>query len=157
MASVLAATMFVGIEMETDELPAGIVANAGGMAEGESLLKSTTAPPAGACPLSIAIAPTWAPPLTVGAFIVMDLSDGGKTLNWTLACPELSVAVRVTGVDEVTCPACIWNCIHAVLAGMFTEAGTGAAAGFELVRLMTAPPAGAAALSCTCTHVVSPL
>jgi len=38
----------VGIEIETDELPAGIVASAGVMAEGESLLKSTTAPPAGA-------------------------------------------------------------------------------------------------------------
>ena len=35
-------------EIETDELPAGIVAKAGGMAEGESLEKSTTAPPAGA-------------------------------------------------------------------------------------------------------------
>lgn len=87
----------------------------------------------------------------------MVLSDGGNTLNCTIAWPELSVAVRVTGIGEVTCPVCIWNCIHAVLPGMFTEAGTGAAAGFELVRLMTAPPAGAAALSCTCTQVVSPL
>ena len=87
----------------------------------------------------------------------MDLSDGGRTLNCTLAWPELSVAVRVTGVDEVTWPACIWNCIHAVLPGMLTEAGTGAAAGLELVRLMTAPPAGAAALSCICTQVVLPL
>lgn len=81
MASVFADTMFVGIEMETDELPAGIVASAGGIAKDESLLKSTTAPPAGAWPLSIAIAPICAPPLMVGAFIVMDLSDGGKTLN----------------------------------------------------------------------------
>ncbi len=134
-----------------------MVANAGGIAEGESLLKSTTAPPAGAWPLSIAIAPTCAPPLMVPAFIVIDLSDGGSTLNCTLACPELSVAVRVTGVDDVTCPAWIWNCIHAVLPGMFTEVGTGAAAGFELVRLITAPAAGAAPLSCNCTHVVLPL
>ena len=105
LASVFAETRFVGIEIETDEVPVGIVANAGGIAEGESLLKSTTAPPAGAWPLSIAIAPTCAPPLMVPAFIVIDLSDGGSTLNCTLACPELSVAVRVTGVDEVTCPA----------------------------------------------------
>ena len=81
LASVFAATIFVGIEMETDELPAGTVASAGGMAEGESLLKSTTAPPAGAWPLSIAIAPTCAPPLMVGAFIVMDLSDGGSNVE----------------------------------------------------------------------------
>ena len=93
----------------------------------------------------------------VGAFIEMDLSDGGNTLNCTLACPELSVAVRVTGDGEVTCPTCIWNCIHAVLPGMLTEAGTGAAAGLELVRLITAPAAGAAPLSCNCTHVVLPL
>src|SRR6476469_1245545 len=134
-----------------------MVASAGGMAEGESLDISTTAPPAGAWPLSITIAPPCAPPLMVAGVSVMDLSDGGNTLNCTLAWPELSVAVTVTGVAEVTCPVCIWNCIHAVLPGMLTEAGTGAAAGFELVRLMTAPPAGAAALSCICTHVVSPL
>lgn len=48
LASVFADTWFVAIEIDTDELPAGIVANAGGMAEGESLEKSTTAPPAGA-------------------------------------------------------------------------------------------------------------
>ena len=48
LARVFADTGFVGIEIETDELPAGTVASAGGMAEGESLLKSTTAPPAGA-------------------------------------------------------------------------------------------------------------
>ena len=104
-ASVFAETGFVGIETETDELPAGMVASAGGIAEGESLLKSTTAPPAGAWPLSITIAPVCAPPLMVPALIMMDLSEGGSTLNCTLACPELSVAVRVTGVDEVTCPA----------------------------------------------------
>ena len=127
------------------------------MAEGESLERSTTAPPAGAWPLSITIAPPCAPPLMVAGVSVIDFIDGGKTLNCAVACPELSVAVRVTGVAEVTCPVCIWNCIHAVLPSMLTEAGTGAAAGFELLRFMTAPAAGAAALSCTCTQVVSPL
>src|SRR2546428_13705928 len=38
-----------------------------------------------------------------------------------------------------------------------TVAGTGAAAGFELVRVIVAPPAGAAAVSCTATQVESPL
>ena len=157
LARVFAETGFVGIETETDASPAGIVAMAGGIAEGESLEKSTTAPPAGARPLSITIAPACAPPLMLWGVSVMVLSDGGKTLNCTLACPELSVAVRVTGVVEVTCPAWIWNCIHAVLPGMLTEAGTGAAAGLELVRLITAPAAGAAPLSWICTHVVLPL
>ena len=36
-------------------------------------------------------------------------------------------------------------------------AGTGAAAGFELVRVIAAPPAGAAAVSWTATQVESPL
>jgi hypothetical protein len=82
-----------------------MVASAGGMAEGESLEKSTTAPPAGAWPLSIAMAPPCAPPLMLAGVRVIALSDGGFTLNCTVAWPELSVAVRVTGVVEVTCPA----------------------------------------------------
>ncbi len=133
------------------------MASAGGIAEAESLLKSTTAPPAGAWPLSITIAPLRAPPLIVDGVSTMELREGGSTLNWRLAWPELSVAVSVTGVGEVTWPACIWNCIHAVLPGMLTDAGTGAARGLELVRLMTAPPAGAALVSCICTQVVLPL
>src|SRR5436309_2246227 len=148
VASVFAATGLVGNPIETDELPAGTVARAGGIADGESLVRSTTAPPAGAWPLSITIAPARAPPLIVDGVSTMELRDGGSTLNWMLACPELSIAVRVTGVGEVTWPACIWNCIHAVLPGMLTDAGTGAARGLELVRLMTAPPAGAALVSC---------
>jgi len=65
--------------------------------------------------------------------------------------------VIVTGVCVVTCPAFIWNCIHAVLAGMVTVAGTGAALGSELLRLMTAPLEGAAVLSWICTNVELPL
>ena len=107
--------------------------------------------------MSITIAPACAPPLMVAGVSTTELREGGRTLNCTLACPELSVAVRVTGVDEVTWPACIWNCIHAVLPGMLTDAGTGAARGLELVRLMTEPPAGAALVSCICTQVVLPL
>jgi hypothetical protein len=44
-----------------------------------------------------------------------------------------------------------------VLPGIVIVAGTGAAAGFELVRLIVAPLAGTPALSCTATQVVSPL
>ena len=157
LARVFAATMFVGIPTETDAFPAGTVARAGGIADAESLERSTTAPPAGAWPLSITIAPAVAPPLMVEGESVIDLSDGGSTLNCTVADPELSVAVSVTGVADVTWPACIWNCIHAVLPGMVIVAGTATAAGFELERLIIEPDAGAAPLSCTCTHVVLPL
>src|SRR6185369_10183804 len=63
----------------------------------------------------------------------------------------------VTGVAAVTCPACTWKCIHAVLAGMVTVAGTGSTPRFELLRLIVAPPGGTAAVNCTATQVVSPL
>ena len=62
----------------------------------------------------------------------------------------------VTGVETVTWPACNWNCSQAVFGGMVTVAGTGAAAGFELVMLMVAPLAPTAALNCTWTKVVLP-
>src|SRR6185295_5771933 len=48
------------------------------------------------------------------------------------------------------------NCVHARFAGIVTVAGTGAAVGFELVRLITVSPAGAPD-SCSCTQVESPL
>src|SRR5580765_8623171 len=106
LASVLAATWFVGTVTVTDELPAAMVASAGGIAEAESLVRLTTAPPAGAWPLSITMAPAPAPPLMVPGVRMMPFSDGGSTLTCTLADPELSDAVIVTGVGEVTCPAC---------------------------------------------------
>ena len=67
------------------------------------------------------------------------------------------LAVIVAGVGDATCPACIWNCSHPVLAGIMTVAGTGAADWFELDRLIVAPAGPTAAVSCTATHVVSPL
>src|SRR5947209_7491086 len=137
-------------------LPAGIVIEAGTCAAGESLLRLITAPPAGAWPFSITIEPLCAPPLIELVLTVYDLIEGGSTFTWADADPEFSVAVIVTGVEAVTCPACIWNCVQPMFAGMFTVAGTGRAFGLELVRFTTAPPAGAP-LSCSCTNVVSPL
>ena len=98
-----------------------------------------------------------APPLIVAGEIVSDFNEGGCKVNCADAEPELSVAVSVTGVGAVTCPACTWNCIQAVLAGIVIVAGTGNAPGLELLRLIVAPPAGTAAVSCTATDVVSPL
>jgi hypothetical protein len=89
--------------------------------------------------------------------IVSDFKDGGCNVNCADAEPELSVAVIVTGAGAVTCPACNWNCIQAVLPGIVIVAGTGTAPGFELLRLIVAPPGGTAAVNCTATGVVSPL
>src|SRR5579884_1423522 len=87
----------------------------------------------------------------------MDLSEGGRTVTCRVVLPEFSVAVIVTGVEIVTWPACIWNCIKAVLPCMFTVAGSESALGSELVRLMTEPLAGAAPESCICNNEVLPL
>jgi hypothetical protein len=157
LAGVFAATLLVGIATETVELPVAIVASVGGIAEGELLVRSTTAPPAGAWPFSAMSALACAPPLIVLGESEIDFTDGGNTLICAFAEPELSVAVKVTGVGEVTWPICVWNCIHAVLPGMFTVAGRGNAVRSELVRLMTVPFAGAAPLSCICTNTVLPL
>src|SRR5258708_4648675 len=49
------------------------------------------------------------------------------------------------------------NCVQAVLPGIVSVAGTGAALGLELVSATVAPAAGTAAVSCTATQVPSPL
>src|SRR2546425_11506432 len=102
------------------------------------------------------MAPACAPPLMVLGEIESDFSDGGSTLNEADADPELSVAVSVAGVGEVTCPACMKNCVQAVLPGIVIVDGAGAAVGFELVSVMVAPLDGTAAVSCTATAVESP-
>ena len=69
-------------------------------------------------------------------------------MNWSVVETPLSVAVIVTGVGTVTCPSGIWKSVQAK-PGIVIVAGTGATAGFELVRVTVAPPAGTAAVSCS--------
>lgn len=152
-----AVTALDGIGNEAEKLPASTSTDGGGLTDDELLVRVTTAPPAGACPLSITIPCGCAPPLMVPGEIVSDFNEGGCKVNCAEAEPEFSVAVSVTGVAVVTCPACTWNCIQAVLPGIVIVAGTGTTPGFELLRLMVAPPAGTAAVNCTATHVISPL
>ena len=152
-----AVTPLVGIGNDAEKLPGATVTDAGGLTDGELLERLTTAPPAGACPLSITMPCGCAPPLMVEGEIVSDFNEGGCTVNCAEAEAELSAAVRVTGVGAFTCPACTWNCVQAVLPGIAIVAGTGTAPGFELLKLIVAPPAGTAAVSCTATQVVSPL
>ncbi len=154
---VFVVTAFVWIGNETEKLPGATNADEGGLTADELLERLTKAPLAGAWPFSITIAPACAPPLMVLGEIESDFSDGGSTLNEADADAVLSVAVSVTGVGEVTCPACMKNCVQAVLPGIVIVDGTGAAVGFELVSVMVAPLAGTAAVSCTATAVESPL
>src|ERR1041384_5493957 len=118
MAVVFAVTAFDGIANEAEKRPAATSTDAGGLTDGELLVRVTTAPPAGACPLSITIPCGCAPPLMVLGEIVNDFNEGGCTVNCAEAEPELIAAVIVTGVGWVTCSACTWNCIQAVLPGI---------------------------------------
>src|SRR5712691_1257984 len=156
VAVVFAVTLLVWSGNDTEKSPAFTNTVAGGVTAGELLESVTAAPPGGACPVSITIAPACAPPLMVLGVIDSDFSAVGWTVRSPEAEPPLSVAVIVTGVGEVTWPACITNCVHAMLAGMVIVAGTGAALGFELVRLMFVAVGGAPE-SCSWTQVESPL
>ena len=157
VTGVLAVTLLVATVNGAEKLPAGTITVDGTLAAGELLERLTTAPPGGAWPFSITIPPAGEPPLMLLGVIESDFSDGGCTMKWTEAVPELSVAVSVTGVGATTCPACIWNCVQPVLPGIVIVDGTGAALGFELVMPMRAPLAGTPAVSCNMTQVVSPL
>ena len=142
-----AVTALVGIGNEAEKLPASTITEEGGLTDGELLERLTKAPPAGACPLSMTIPCGSAPPLMVLGEMMSDFNEGGCKVNCAEAEPELNDAVSVTGVGCVTCPACTWNCIHAVLPGIVIVGGTGTALGFELLMLIEAPPAGTAAVS----------
>ena len=107
VAAVLCVTSFVGMPIETQQTPGGIVTVGDGLTAGDVLSRLTTAPLAGACPLSERIAPAVAPPLTGDPEIVNDFRDGGLTVTWREAETPFSVAVIVTVVGVVTCPTAI--------------------------------------------------
>jgi hypothetical protein len=157
-ATVVAAeTALVVTGNETEKSPGSTVTVAGGLTTGELVDKLTRAPPAGAWPFSITIPVAVAPPLIVLGEMDSEPSAGGSTVSWMEAVPPLSVAEIVTGVGDVTCPACNVNCVHALLPGIVSVAGTGTTLGLELVNAMVAPAAGTAAVSCTATQAPSPL
>lgn len=97
------ATALVGTGTLVEVLPAGIVMVEGGTAAVELLERLTTAPPAGACPLSITNRTVCCPPLIVPGDSVTDFSEGGSTVNGAEAEPPFKDAVMVTGVDAATC------------------------------------------------------
>ena len=99
-------TLLVGIGNEAEKLPGATVTDAGGLTSGELLERLTTAPPAGACPLSITMPSGCAPPLMVAGEMVSDFNEGGCKVNCVEADAELSVAVSVTGAGRLTWPAC---------------------------------------------------
>src|SRR5215208_7659280 len=123
--------------------PAGTVTFAGGWAAGLELERLTRAPPAGACPSSITIAPSGTPPFWREGMPSRLRNDDGLTVKLFVVATEPIVAVIVTVVGVATCPATKRNVTKEKPAGTATDAGSGAACASELARLIVAPPAGA--------------
>ena len=102
VAVVFAVTPLVGSENEVEKLPGFTNTDAGGCTAGELLDSITVAPPEGACPLSITIAPAVAPPLIVLGEMVSDFSADSPTVSWPAAEAPFNVAVIVAGVAAAT-------------------------------------------------------
>src|SRR4051812_27855982 len=81
VAVVFALTACVGSGNDTEKLPGSANPDGGGLTAGELLERVTAAPPAGASPLSITMAPGCAPPLIVLGLIDSDLSAVGRTVS----------------------------------------------------------------------------
>src|SRR5215211_5007976 len=150
VTGVSAETRLVGTVNETDSTPAGTVTR-GGWAAGLELERLTTAPPAGACPLRITIAPSATPPFWRKGMPSRLRNDDGLTVKLSAVDTEPIVAVIVTVVGVSTCPVTKRNVTKEAPLGTATDAGSGAACAFELARLIVAPPAGAPLFNCRST------
>jgi hypothetical protein len=110
-----------------------------------ALVRLRVAPPGGDWPSRVAkFAVVDIPLAIVAGDKVSDCSTAGFTVRMAVEVTPLKVAERVTAVGTSTPAVVIVNAGEAVVPpGMITDAGTDAAAGFELERLTSAPPAGA--------------
>jgi hypothetical protein len=106
--------------------------------------KETTAPPAGAAPVSVAVPVTWFPPTTL--FVLSEIEES--------AGPEVTVNVGdllllpLNDAVIVAVPAATPNTANVALeepAGIMTDVGTVATAGLLLDSEILAPPVDAAA------------
>jgi hypothetical protein len=121
--------------------PAAIVTFAGTLS-GPELLKTTTAPPAGAGPVNVTLlaADAFPPTMELGDSVTAERVAGTTVAVADLLTPPY-VAVTVTGVELDTPPAETLNL--AVLAPAGTVTLAGAVSGPELLSVTVAPPEGA--------------
>ena len=134
--------------------PAATVTLAGTPATVVLLLDSvTTAPPAGAAAVKVTVPVLEAPPTTlVGLTVTADkVGDAGTGLTVKVAARVRppKVAEIAGAVEAVTAFVVIGKVAVVAPAATVTLAGTVAAAVLELLRLTTAPPAGAPAVRVT--------
>jgi hypothetical protein len=129
--------------------PAATVTDAGTVAAAVLLLDSaTTTPPAGAGPVSDTVPAEPVEPVTLVGLRLTEFSAGGATVRMAVGLDPPYAAVSVTGVEEATAVVLTVNEALVPPCGTVTEAGTVAAA-LLLLKLTTAPPAGACPPSVT--------
>jgi len=137
--------------------PPATVTEAGTVAAAGLLLVSvTTAPPAGAGPLSVTVfAVVDVPPTTDAGDNVTTDGLGASTVKVPGRLTPPYAAEIVTGVLAATAVVVMVNAGDTVAPpATVTEAGTVAAAGLLLVSVTTAPPAGAGPFSVTVFAVI---
>jgi hypothetical protein len=112
---------------------------------GSELERATTAPPAGAGWLSVAVPFTVAVATAVVGFTEREDSAGGAgvTVSVVVFVVPLRTAVIVTFVEEATLKVVIANVAEDEDERTVTEPGTDATLGFELESATFAPAAGA--------------
>jgi hypothetical protein len=130
--------------------PAGTVTLAGTVATEVRLLESvTTAPPAGAGPLSVTVPVEGVPPRTLLGLRVREDSVGAVTVNVARRVVPRYVAEILGEALLATGLVVTVNVTAVVPAATVTLAGTWAAEVLSLAKVTTAPPAGAGPLRVT--------
>jgi hypothetical protein len=138
-------------------LPTGIASEAGSVTSDGSLVESATiAAVPWTVPLRVTVTDTVFPPTVVIGFSLIDATASGVTVTPTLFVNPPYVAETVAAVDVETVLAVSVMVAEVVPAGTVTDAGIDTTAEDEL-RVMTAPPAGAAPLSVNFAVAVRPL
>lgn len=130
--------------------PAETVTEAGTVAAEVLELESvTTAPPAGALPVSVSVAVEGVPPITVlGDRPTLEFA-AGVTVSVAVFVAPPATPVIVTEVEEPTPSVVTVNVAVVAPAATTTLAGTVAAEVFELERVTASPPVGAAEIRVT--------
>ena len=133
--------------------PEGTVTEAGTVATEVLLLASvTTAPPAGAFPLSDTVPRELAPPVTLVGFRLMEIKASviaGVTVRLVACVVPPKLAEIVTAVEVDTVALVTVNVALVLPTATVTDAGTVAADALLLASTTTAPPVGAAPFKVT--------